>query len=603
MPAPNAYTIDPDVYKPNPISQVRVDKYMLLEKLRSKLMSNRTPYEAIMFDVQQVLDPHLVITNMYQAGFPEFVTDLFLTSRHLQSFDDLTSGLMEGIFPSHQTWAKYGLAEEDSDLGKSSDTWNYLHTVTSRAQTVLGKSNWNIQAPITLRSTSRFGTGAIMMERDKKKVVRFTSFPVGSYWISNNSSGQVDTFMRMFRMTARQAVEEFCTDDDGRVTYDNMSNLLQSFWADPALHEEWVDVVMFIFPNPEYNKAKAKYDSKYERYSINYYEYGKNIGQKFLREEGSPYFPVYCPRWFRQPTDQYGVDCPGIKARSEIRQLFKSISMELSSMQKVLEPPMVADPSVPGVVAGSAGTTPNFLTVSPGGAGEGKSFGPAYQIKPDLSAIQNYIMKLEQNIDRLTMADIFRALSSLEGKTPLTATEVLERVKENSRVLGPVMGSFNFDWIQPMMRDLYWIMLDEKIIPPAPPALHGIELKVEVVSSIAMALKQSDIQAIQTGIGIVSNLASVKGMPGTERLNSDEVLDYVFRALNLSPKLLYSEQQVAQIRQAINQQKQQQAQAEQAEQMSKTAKNLAGAGTGGDKNLLQHVMGGQNPNGGLPSAA
>ena len=569
-----------------------MDKYILMENLRSRMMSDRSPYDALYEDIGSILDPHMLIRNMYLAGFPDFVTDLFITSRHLLSFDDLDAGLQEGIIPSAQTWMRYGLADEESPLMEKPEVWQHLHTLSRRAQNILLNSNFYTEAPHTIRSVSRYATGALMMEKDDETFVRFTSLPVGSYYISNNKRGVVDTICRMYRKTVRQTIEDFCTNKYGEVNLDNCSEALQLQWNDPKRHEEWVDIVMFIFPNPEYDYFRAKYDSKYAYYSWNYYEMGRNIGHKILREEGISYFPVYCPRWYRQPTDSYGQECPGSKARAPIRRMFKSIQMWLMSAQKLLEPPVGADPSVGGGVSGNGvGTTPNFITMIPGGPAPNKKFAPIYQIDPAmLKPIDEYIDKCADEIDKLCRADVFRRFGNNERQTPDTATEVLQKVQEDSRVLGPMFGPLNFDWLQPMGRDLHNLMVEDREVPSAPPSMDGQDLKVEVISRIAIALKQSDINALNALLGIINQLIQIKAQPGSEKLNGDEVMDYAMRLLNLPPKLTYSLEDVTKIRDQLNKMKQQQAAAQHAETASKTAKNLAGAGTGGETNLLQKIM-------------
>jgi len=588
----NPFTITKGVTYKGPMDQRKLDKYILMEQLRSRMMSDRSPYEALWADIQSILDPHAIINDMYQAGFPDFVSDLFLTSNHLQSFDDLDSGLQEGIIPANQTWMRYGLLDEESPLMEKPEVWQYLHSASRQAQSVLLKSNFYQQAPSTIRSVSRYLTGAIMMEKDEETFVRFTAFPIGSYYISNNYRGIADTFIRNYRLRVRQVIEEFCTNEKGEVNMDNCSDALQLQWNDPKRHEEWVDIVMCIFPNPEFDSFRAKYNSKYAKYSLNYYEMARNIGHKILREEGFSYFPVYCPRWYRQPTDAYGVDGPGAKARSPIRRMFKSIQMWLLSAQKLLEPPMGADPSVGGGVSNNGvGTTPNFLTMIPGGPDGNKKFAPIYELNPAmLTPIKEYIQECSIEIEKICRADVFRRFGNDERKTPPTATEVLQRVQEDSRVLGPIFGAFNFDWLQPMLHDLFYLMVEDRVIPSAPPDLHGTPLRVEVISRIAIALKQGDINALNAGIGAAGQIAQVKAQPGTERLNGDEALDYTFRLLNLPPKLLYSEAQVAKIRQQMTQIRQAKQQAALAEQHSKTAKNLGQADVGGDSSLLQKIM-------------
>lgn len=594
----NPFTTQGGPIDRGPMEQRRVDKYILMETLRSRLMSDRSPYDALYADIMSILDPHMVIQDMYMAGFPDFVRDLFITSQHLLSFDDLDAGLQEGIIPAAQTWMRYGLMDEENPVAERPEVWQYLHAASRKVQSILLNSNFYQEAPNTIRSVSRYLTGAIMMERDDDTFVRFTSFPIGSYYISNNKRGVVDTICRMYRKQVRQVISDFCTDKYGRVDLSNCSEALQLQWKDPRRHEEWVDIVMFIFPNPEYDYFKAKYDSKYALYSWNYYEMGRNIGHKILREEGSSYFPVYCPRWYRQPTDAYGVDGPGAKARAPIRRMFKSIQMWLFSAQKLLEPPVGADPSVGGGVSGNGvGTTPNFLTIIPGGPAPNKKFAPIYELDPAmLKPIEEYIDKCAKEIDQLCRGDIFRRFGNDERQTPPTATEVLQRVQEDSRILGPIFGFFNFDWLQPMGKDLYNLMVEDRVIPPAPKSIHGADLKIQIVSRIAIALKQSDINALNAYLGTVQQVVNIKAQPGSEALNGDEVMEYSQHLLNLPPKLSYSGDELQKIRDQKNKMAAQQAAAQHAETASKTAKNLAGASTGGDSNLLQKIMDQQGGN-------
>jgi hypothetical protein len=582
-----------------PVTTRNVDKYILMEQLRSRMQSDRSPYEYLWAEIESILDPHMVQNNMYQAGFPQFVTDKFISSRHTLAFDDLDAGLQEGIIPSAQTWQRYGLEDEESEVMDRPEVWQYLHTISKKAQNIYLNSNFYQEAPKTIRSCERYGTGALMMERDDDTFVRFTTFPIGTYYLSNNKHGWADTFCYMFRKPVRQVISEFCTDKYGKVTLDNCSENLQAQWLAPFRHEEWVDLVMMIFPNPEYNYFKAKYNSKYADYSWNYYELGKNIGHKILREEGSSYFPVYSSRRFRQPTDAYGVECPGSKARAPIYRMFKSIQMWLFSAQKLLEPPIGADPSVGGGVSNNGvGMTPNFLTMVPGGVGPNKKIGPIYQLDPAmLKPIDEYIDKCINEIEQICHRDIFKRFGNDERQTPPTATEVLQRVQEDSRILGPIFGAYNFDWLQRMGKDLYKLMLEDRVIPPAPKIIHGADLQVNIVSRIAIALKQSDINALNAHLGLVGQVAQIKAQPGSEALNGDEAMDYSLKLLNLPPKLMYTGPQLAKIRDLMNKHKQQQQAAEQSKTMSETAKNLGGASTGGDSNLLQKIMEQQGGNG------
>ena len=51
------------------------------------------------------------------------------------------------------------------------------------------------------------------LEEDSESVIITQSFPIGSYFIAKDHRGRVNTFFREFRMTVRQLVDKFGTED------------------------------------------------------------------------------------------------------------------------------------------------------------------------------------------------------------------------------------------------------------------------------------------------------------------------------------------------------------------------------------------------------
>src|SRR6185369_8632460 len=94
------------------------------------------------------------------------------------------------------------------------------------------------ESPIFFRSGSRFLTAAMMVEEDFQNRCRFTVFPIGSYYCSNNGSGQVDTFIFETRYKLRQIVDLFCEKKaDGQPDISNLGKTIQTAWNDPTQRE------------------------------------------------------------------------------------------------------------------------------------------------------------------------------------------------------------------------------------------------------------------------------------------------------------------------------------------------------------------------------
>ena len=568
----------------------KLDKFMLMETLRGKLRVDRSPYDVLQREIERILDPHFYIFDMSNSGYPNF-SNVLTSSKPLAAFDDMNAGIQSGTVPAEQEWFRIQLQDAESPLAEQDNVQDYLHTVTKILQNTLIGSNFYQQVPAFIRSGSRYLTAFMYMERDDDEFVRFTTFPMGSFYVSNNYRGRADTLCREFQLTVRQIVEQFCTDPvTGKIDLDNASDTVRNYWADPKNHEYRLNVINFIFPNPEYDPKKAKRDQRFKKYSVNYYEMTNNNSDRILYEGGSDFFPGYCWRWYRQPSDAYGVDGPGQKARGDILELYESIRQMLNAIGKVIEPPMIGDTSVAGL---PLGTTPAFLSVVPGGVKDGK-FGPAYQIQPDIKAIRELINDLKTDIEKICMADIFRMLANRE-KGEMTATEVLQRIKENTNILSPVFGGLNNEWLQPLIKDLYFLLLTEGKLPMAPKEMHGVPLKIDMVSTVAIALKMGEITAYKEFATFIEQYAQAD--PNIKDVvDSDEMARKVSQSLNISQTVIRGEDKVQALRQQRAQQQAQQQAAERAPQIAKGVKDLAQAPTDGNSALSQ-LMGQQGQGG------
>lgn len=545
------------------------DEYNRLETLRSRLMTDRAPYLDTWYQVQAWLDPHLVIWDPQTSGFPDF-DDVKITSYPFQAFDDLVAGLCTGITPENQDW--HSIEPEDEDLKTDEPSLDWCHKLNELFKWTFQNSNFYTEVPIFYRSGSRFLTAAMMCEEDFQNRARFTVFPIGSYYCSNNGSGQVDTFVFETRYKLRQITDLFCPKDSkGNPDVSNLGQTLQLAWKNPALHENPYNMTWTIEPNLSFDQTKAQYQSAFKKYKASYVIRDESE-KRVIQQKGFDEFPVFVFRWFRQPTDAYGVDGPGRKAMGDVKQLFRATGMWNNAVEKVIEPPMVAPPEVGQY---PMGTVPGFLNVGPGAA-KGEGFRPAYQIQPDLKAIQDQRMELKACIDKTCFADIFRMIANTDKTQPETATYWLQRIQENYNVLAPVFGNFEHDWIKQMFRVMYRIFERQGVfkkggaVGPPPPQLAAKGLKWNVISAIPAALKLLQTSGYDKGLLFLETAAKVNPQV-QDVIDWDEFTRRYFIACNLPAKLIVDADKVQMIRQ---QRAQQQAAAAKADALPKVGKGM-----------------------------
>ena len=552
------------------------EEYSRLETLRSNLMTTRAPYLKLWEDAQFYIDPSLVIWSPSTSGYPD-LSKVFISSFPFQAFDDLMAGLQTGITPENQDW--HSIEPEDEELKTDEPSIEWCHKLNELYKWTFQNSNFYQESPIFYRSASRFLTAAMMCEEDFQNRCRFTVFPIGSYYCSNNGLGQVDTFIFETRYKLRQIVDLFCEKlPDGKPDVTNLGDTLQIAWKDPKQHENPYNMVWAIEPNwADYNQTKAKYNSKFKRYKASYYV-RDSAEKKIIQQKGFDEFPVPVFRWYRQPTDAYGVDGPGRKAIGDVREIFWATGMWNNAVAKVIEPPMVAPPEVGQY---PMGTVPGFLNVAPGAAKGNEGFRPAYQIQPDLKAIQEKRMELKTCIDKTCFADVFRMIANTDKTQPETATYWLQRIQENYNVIAPVYGNFEHDWLKPLFRIMYKIFERQGAfkqggpVGPPPPQLAAKGLKWNIISSISSALKMKETTSYDKAVLFTTETMKVNPQAG-DVLDTDKLNRRYYKALNIIG-VAKDEDQVAQVRQARAKQAAAQAKAEAMPKIGKGVKDMAAA--------------------------
>ena len=155
----------------------------------------------------------------------------------------------------------------------------------------------------------------------------------------------------------------------------------------------------------------------------------------------------------------------------------------------------------------------------------------------------------------------------------MTATEVLQRNEEKMRLLGPVLGRLQSEFLQPLISRSFALLLRNGFLPPAPEQLQGQDIEIEYVSPLAKAQKLTDLQSMLRGVEVMMQVAEIA--PVMDYLDTDRLVKYLFEVTGIPARVIRSDEEVAQMRR----QQQQAAQAQQAQQqemmLTEQAKNVA----------------------------
>lgn len=508
----------------------------------------------------------------------------------------LRSGMMSGVTSPARPW--FRLAVPSPELMESALVKDWLHVTSERMTAVFIKSNLYNVLPVVYGDMGVFGTSAAMIEEDFEDVVRFYSFPIGSYAISTDEKGKVNVFYREFAMTVRQIVSKFGrVDQEGEIDWSNISLHVKSLYENGQT-EQWIDICHIIQPNEEYDGKKL--ESKFKKFKSCYFEkgsggdksrpyYASDEDQKVLREAGYDYFPVFCPRWEVTGEDQYGTECPGMIALGDVKALQLMQKKKAQAIEKMVNPPLVGPSSIQNSRISLLPGDTSFADVREGQQG----LRPIHEVNPRINELIMDIQEYQRRIQRAFYEDLFLMLANSDRRQ-ITAREIDERHEEKLLALGPVLEQLNQDLLDPLIDVTFQIMFNQGLIPEPPEEIQGMDLRVEYISIMAQAQKLAGIASIERFAGFASSV--MQANPEVmDKVDMDQMIDVYADRLSLQPGIVRPDEKVAEIR-AGRAQQQQTAQAVQSLQAgAQTVRDLSSADMEGDNALTRLI---QNANAG-----
>lgn len=558
---------------------IKESKRQELAILQSALERERSSFESHWKELSEYILPRKARFTLSENNRGEKKNQKIINSTQVLASRTLSAGLMGGVTSPAREWFRLSMADIESVESGAVKEW--LKVVTDRMNTVFTRSNLYNELPSVYADMGTFGTSAILAEEDFDDVVHFHTFPIGSYMIGTDDKMQVSVFFREFRYTVRQIIKKFGSKGaDGELNTSNFSNRVKTA-IQKKQYDEWIDICHVIKENEDYDPEKL--GSK--RFESIYYEKGvvsdsKNYGKEpevYLRESGYDRFPVMCPRWDTTGEDVYGTNSCGMTALGDIKALQIMEKRYAQAVEKMVNPPMTAPTALrnskSSIVAGD-------ITFSDDREGQ-KGFRPVHEVNPRVLELAQKIEKHEFLIKRAYYEDLFLMLASSDRRQ-ITAREVEERHEEKLLALGSVLEQLNQDLLDPLIDIVFYFMELQGLIPEPPEEIAGSSLEIEYISIMHQAQKLTGLAGIERLTEYVGNVAQFKP-EALDKLDVDALIDAYANIMGTPPKVVLTEEQVAEIRDA------------RAEEIAKAeAMEQAQAGAGVAKDLSQSSVEGGN---------
>lgn len=419
-----------------------------------------------------------------------------------RSMGILASGMMSGLTSPGRPW--FRLTTPDPDLAEFTPHRRWLDDVARAMRNVFARSNLYNVLPSVYSDLGPFGTSVLHAAKDAESVIRFYPYPIGSYGLAQDERLVVDTFSRRYQSTVRNVVNRWGTSE-------HLSQRTRLAYQGGRL-EEAVELIHLIRPN--YDRKAGAWGPAGTPFVEEYWEAHGDATEP-LAIYGLPERALFAPRWDVNGTDVWGVGI-GHSILGDVKHLQFLERRKEDVLEKHTAPPLEAGIELRGkrisLLAGDVTYT------NPGQTG-GAQVRPIVQTNP---AAFQYAMQAiqdrQQMIRQACYEDLFLMLAN-DTRSGITAREVEERHQEKLLVLGPVLERLNEELLDPIIDRTFaemqrqslpvWqgVLEGGALLPPPPPDMEDVPLRVEYISILAQAAKATNTRGLEAFGMFVGQLA------------------------------------------------------------------------------------------------
>ncbi|WP_028586300.1 portal protein [Desulfocurvus vexinensis] len=444
------------------------------------LQRARQPFDSIWEEVAEHMGPaYAGFTS--EPGHPRRRREDLVDSTARRAANIFAAGMLAGVSSPSQRWFALGLeARELMDL-PGARAW--LQEVEDRFYATLERCGYYPQQALGYHQAGLFGWQCLFVDEDPAVPdagIRFRALPLHEVYIDENHQGEVDTVMRRFRLTARQAAERFGAE--------RLSGALRRALGQRRAEDREVEFLHAVTPAPRQGRcAGARQGLAYR--SV----YMELAGGHVLSVGGYAELPYVVTRAHRLPGTAYSYS-PGTEALADAKMINEMKRLILEAGQLAVAPPYLVPDD--GFV-GRFSFEPRAMNYYRRAEGNSLAdFGPL-GVGGDPRFSFDLLAATRQDIHEAFFVDLFLAVSqrARTGSTP-TALEVAELTAERMFLLGPLLVNQQRENFQRLFERLFRLMSRRGELPPAPPELAGQGLRVEYVSPLMLAQREAQARSV-----------------------------------------------------------------------------------------------------------
>lgn len=498
-----------------------------LKQRYEALKALRTPFESLWNEVGEYVLPRRDPTMNGTISLSKDAR-LFDTTAG-QACMTLANGQLAWMSPQETPWFSFTAPAGSSD----DELTRWLSKATDRVREELATSNFYTSVHELYLDRSGFGTGCLFVEPGKKKLFNCQYWPVGSFVIDEDDEGNVDTVIRCFKLTPRQAAQKF---GEEKIS----AKLSEKLKAGGAAAQEKFEFLHFIMPREDAKRDKVR-DAKGMETGM-YKVDGPNMpiasiymesdGCHTCRVSGYEEMPVMVTRyleWGSGMGNLYGWS-PAYMALPDARQLNHIQKMLDALAEKMAFPPTLAPDDMEGEIDPNAGGVTYFS----------KDLANANLLPREWMTQGRYdvgkdrVLQKQESINKAFHVDLFQMFAQLNKQ--MTAREVAERSSEKLIQFSPTFARLVTELFNPLLDRLFNIALRAGVfggaaeIPQTAIARVAGGMaeiatpRVQYSSRIALAMRALPTLALHRSLELMGSMAQIQvtEAPVTDNLDWDK---------------------------------------------------------------------------------
>ena len=454
----------------------------------------------------------------------ERITDVGIKARRM-----FTAGMMSHLFPQGQNWIR--VVPQDRDLMEDDEVTRALSSVTKKFVRAIEDSNFYEEMGQCVDHCSYIGTTALYCEPTNEKVLNFRSHYINQFYFCENYLGEVDTVIREFKLTARQAVQQFG---------DDCPEAIADYAKEPSRSSKEFTFIHIVMPRENFVIDSME---KKEKQIASYYI--SLTGSQMVLESGFDEMPYSVARFYKTNYEKYGRS-PAIEVFSTLPLVNRMEVSRIRGAERVSNPPWLAPND--GSVRRISNDQGSIIYWN-----AGNPLSKPEQLRPMDNVVVNdaMIQKKEEEIMDAFYVPLFNPLMN---KQNMTAFESAERLNLSLQFLTPAVNRLNKYFVTPILERAFGVMLragmfEELMIPE----LEGANLEFDLVGKASIASRQIELFGTMTAMNQMMQIAQYKPEI-LDNVNADKTARFI-QEVNMVPvDLQLSEVEVIRMREMRQQQ-------------------------------------------------